>query len=101
MEFEWDPRKAASNEVKHGVSFTEAMHVFEDPYALFLQDRIDETGEARWQILGTIDQMSIVLVVHTIRGEEPASRVRLISARRATRKERRIYEEARAGYLGG
>jgi hypothetical protein len=49
IRFEWDPVKARTNQRKHGVSFMDAMTVFEDPFALFEQDRIGETGELRWQ----------------------------------------------------
>jgi uncharacterized DUF497 family protein len=47
IRFEWDSVKAQTNQRKHGVSFEDAMHVFEDPYALFEQDRTDEAGELR------------------------------------------------------
>src|SRR5437868_3510825 len=49
IRFEWDPVKAKSNERKYGVAFDDAMHVFDDPYALFEQDREDERGELRWK----------------------------------------------------
>jgi hypothetical protein len=49
MWFEWDPVKARANQRKHGVSFEDAMHVFEDPEALFEQDRVGEGGKPRWQ----------------------------------------------------
>lgn len=67
--FEWDPVKARTNQQKHGVSFEDAMHVFEDPYALFDRERIDEAGELRWQALGLAGGAIVLLVVHTVREE--------------------------------
>jgi uncharacterized DUF497 family protein len=93
--FEWDTGKARTNQQKHGVSFEDAMHVFEDPYALFEQDR-GETGELRWQALGLVGDVTVLLVAHTVREESADEVIRLISARRATRKERNRYEQTRA-----
>jgi uncharacterized DUF497 family protein len=72
------------------------MHVFSDPGALFEQDRIDETGELRWQALGLVGGVATLLVVHTVREEGEDEVIRLISARRATGKERYRYEQNRA-----
>ena len=94
LRFEWDPVKARTNERKHGITFDDAMHVFEDPNAVFMQDRIDEQGECRWQAAGLAGGAIVLLVAHTIRDEKGGEIVRLISARRATRKERKRYEEA-------
>ena len=55
IRFEWDTVKARTNQRKHSVCFDDAMHVFEDPYALFEQDRTDEAGEPRWQALGLLE----------------------------------------------
>jgi uncharacterized protein len=96
LRFEWDPIKARLNHQKHGISFEDAMHVFEDPYALFEQDRIDETGEPRWQAIGFSGGVAVLLVAYTVREEGTDEVVRLISARRATRKERNRYEQTRA-----
>jgi len=85
---------------KHGVSFEDAMHVFKDPYALFEQDRTDESGEFRWQALGLAGEAAVVLVAHTVREEGEDEILRLISARRATRKERTRYEQTRAQNAG-
>jgi uncharacterized DUF497 family protein len=95
IQFEWDPVKARSNRRKHRVSFEDAMHVFEDPYALFQQDRADETGELRWQAVGLAGGVAVLLVVHTVREEGEDEVIRLISARQATRKERHRYEQTR------
>ena len=94
--FEWDPGKARTNQQKHGVSFEHAAHVFEDPYALFEQDRTGETGELRWQVLGLVGGVAVLLVVHTVREENADEVIRIISARRATREERNRYEQTRS-----
>jgi len=94
IRFEWDPAKARANQRKHGVSFEDAMHVFDDPFALFEQDRVDESGEQRWHALGLAGDVAVMLVAHTLREEDAV--IRLISARRATRKERNRYEQTRA-----
>jgi uncharacterized DUF497 family protein len=100
IRFEWDPVKARINQRKHGVSFEDAMHVFADPYALFEQDRTGETGELRWQAIGLAGGVTVLLVAHTIREEGADEIIRPISARRATRKERDRYEQARAQDAG-
>ena len=87
------PAKARGNERKHGINFDDAMLVFEDPYALLEQDRIDKTGQRRWQALGSAGGIAIVLVAHTVRDEGEI--IRIISARLATRKERNRYEQTR------
>ena len=69
------------------------MHVFEDPHALFQQDRSDEQGELRWQAVGQAGGVLVLLVAHTVREEVDGEVVRVISARKATRKERKRYEE--------
>lgn len=98
--FEWHPLKARTNQRKHGISFEDAMHVFEDPYALFEQDRTDEVGEPRWQAIGLAAGVAVLLVAHTVREEGEDEVIRLISARRATRKERYRYEQTRAQDAG-
>jgi uncharacterized DUF497 family protein len=70
------------------------MLVFADPYALIEQDRI-EGGEPRWQTIGLVGSVAILLVAHTFKEEEGDEVIRLISARRADRKERMRYEENR------
>lgn len=94
IEFEWDAEKALINLRKHHVSFEIATRVFLDPLALSHQDRI-ENGEHRWQTLGMVDGCLLLLVAHTVRNENGAEIIRLISARRADKKERKYYEENR------
>lgn len=98
MRFVWDPAKAESNLRKHGISFEEAAQVFGDELRQTRQDRL-EGGEYRWQTLGVVQGVTVLLVAHTITegdGEaEPVEEIRIISARRATRRERKHYEENR------
>ena len=100
IRFEWDPAKAAANRRKHGVDFEDAIHVFEDPWALFVADRADETGQIRWQAIGLAGGVAVLLVAHTIQEDGGDEVVRLISARRATREERKRYEKSRAYDIG-
>ncbi len=90
--FKWDVAKASANLLKHGVSFELAVRVFADPLAFSCQDRI-ESGEQRWQTLGMADGVLLLLVAHTAEDQDDGEVVRIISARRATRKERQDYEQ--------
>lgn len=94
--FTWDEDKNLSNQRKHGVSFELAARVFLDPLHLSVQDRV-ENGEQRWQTLGLIGRVAVVLVAHTFTEDgatdEPVEMIRIISARAATRRERTRYEE--------
>ena len=100
IRFEWDEAKNLSNQRKHGISFEQASQVFFDPLHIVVDDRVIE-GEQRWQALGLIRRVArdllLLLVVHTAReneeGEEWVETVRIISARRATPEERRVYED--------
>jgi uncharacterized DUF497 family protein len=92
LRFEWDPAKAESNLRKHGVSFELAMRAFADPFAFTEQDRI-EGGEYRWQTVGMVEDNLLLLVAHVDRDEDGAPVIRIISARAATRKERRRYAQ--------
>jgi uncharacterized DUF497 family protein len=91
MEFEWDDDKAESNERKHGVSFTEAMTVFGDPLALTAYDPKYSVDEDRYITMGMSELGRLVIVSHTDRGDK----IRLISARVATKRERKDYEDGR------
>jgi uncharacterized DUF497 family protein len=90
VDYQWDPEKAASNLGKHGVDFADAVGVFEDEWALTIKEEYVE-GEQRFATLGTDFLERVLVVVYTHRGGE----IRLISARRAIRKERRTYEQKR------
>jgi uncharacterized protein len=93
VRLEWDEAKAKSNARKHGVRFEDAMLVFADPYALVEQDRV-EGGELRWQTLGLAVGIVLLLVAHTVRDEHQDEIIRIISARKATRKERTHYDQS-------
>ena len=96
IRFEWDEAKNLSNQRKHGVSFEEASAVFRDPLYVSVQDRVED-GETRWQTLGFVEGLLLLTVAHTVREERhdgtSVEVIRIISARRATRKERRRYED--------
>lgn len=92
MQFEWDSEKDRVNRKKHGVSFDLARRVFEDPNHLSTQDR-HEDGEERWQTLGLVGPVAIFLVAHTIEDGNGEEVVRIISARKADKTERRRYDE--------
>jgi len=90
--FEWDEAKAESNLRKHGISFKCATKVFDDPFVLAEPERF-ESGEHRWQSIGMVEGVAILLVAHTVHEEGWDEVIRIISARRATRKECRRYEQ--------
>ena len=92
MRFEWDLRKAEANVRKHGVSFELARQVFVDPLQVSEQDRV-EGGEYRWQTIGEVNGTTLLLVGHAVQEDEEGEIIRIISARRATRSERRRYEQ--------
>lgn len=87
MEIEWDLEKATSNLQKHGVSFEEASTALLDPLALAQEDATSE-GELRWVLIGMSARARLLTVIYTLRRPE---RIRLISARKATRKEANYY----------
>jgi uncharacterized DUF497 family protein len=89
MRFDWDPRKAAANLRKHSVSFEEASTVFADDYSLTGTDPDHSAGEERFITLGMSQSGRLLVVSHT----EQADTIRIFSARRATRSERKLYEE--------
>lgn len=94
--FTWDEAKNRSNQKKHdGIAFEQAAQVFRDPFRLTRQDRI-ESGEERWQTIGVVHGVTVLLVAHTITEDDqdgtPVEVIRIISARRATPKERKHYE---------
>lgn len=91
--FEWDEIKNLSNQRKHHLSFEQAVEVFRDPLQVSVLDRV-ENGEERWQTFGVVRGVLLVMVAHTFREENEAETVvRIISARRANRRERQFYED--------
>jgi uncharacterized protein len=89
MRFEWDPVKAAANLRKHGVSFDEASTVFGDVLSVSGRDLAHSAGEVRFVTIGISSEGRILVVCHTDRRNV----IRIFSARPATRKEKKIYEE--------
>ena len=88
--FEWDPRKARTNRVKHRVTFEEASSVFADALSLTIADPLHSgRDEERYVTIGTSHRERVLVVVHRDR----ADCIRIIGARKATRRERRLYEE--------
>ena len=87
MKFQFDPAKAKSNHKKHKVSFADAEGVFYDPLAIHQED-LDSEDEERWIAVGMSNANQILVVSYTLRGND----IRLISARRATRREVKDYE---------
>lgn len=95
IEFDWDPNNARSNRAKHDVASEEAMRVFADPLALSVLDIHSDPAEERWVTLGMSAPSRLLVVVHThVKIDGDTVYVRLISARRATRREQRDYENA-------
>ena len=93
--FEWDLIKNKANHKKHGVLFDEAIQVFDDPYILYWLDRRYEYGEDRWVALGAVESEILLIVVHTIRGNDDGEeRIRIISARAASKSESRLYSSS-------
>jgi uncharacterized DUF497 family protein len=92
--FEWDPAKATRNQKKHGISFELATSAFRDPRAISIFDEDHDEEEERWITLGTTAEGTVVVVVHTFREmrSQDGTTIRIISARRATRRERKDYE---------
>lgn len=89
MQFEWNENKAASNLLKHGVTFEEAKNVFDDPLYVDFYDPDHSESEERYLIIGESNRGQLLIVSYTEKGNS----IRLISAREVTRAEREAYEE--------
>ncbi len=89
MRFEWDNNKAESNFLRHSITFEEAVTVFADPYLLLTEDSKHSEQEEREWAMGEAENGSTIVVIFTMRGEQ----IRIISARKATKIERKKYEE--------
>ena len=92
MQFEWDEEKARKNLAKHHVDFDEAKDVCDDPFHMIFLDRF-EGGEQRWHAVGAVGPVVLLLVVHIYPDTDNDTRVRIIGARKASRQERRRYEQ--------
>ena len=91
LRFDWDERKNRRNRAKHGVWFEEAQTAFQDPHARLFFDTEHSEEEDRFLLLGVSSAARVLVVVHCYRESEPL--VRIISARKATKKEAQFYEE--------
>ena len=91
IEFEWDEVKALSNIRKHRISFEESVTVFSDNLSLTIPDPLHSHSEHRFVVIGYSNKNRLLVVVHTERG----ARIRIISARQATRQERRYYDQGK------
>lgn len=93
-DFEWDPQKAKINLQKHGVDFERATSIFRDPHALSIPDEEHSEYEERWITIGNDDGSILLIASHTFRDERTGViRIRIISARKATKEETKQYEE--------
>ncbi|MFM8269169.1 MAG: BrnT family toxin [Pseudomonadota bacterium] len=91
LKFEWDPNKSAINKKKHGVSFEEAQTVFFDPNARVIEDPEHSDQEERFVIMGVSQRLRILTVCYCYRRGNKV--IRIISARRSDKKEKKIYKE--------
>ena len=92
IRFEWNTVKDSSNQKKHGISFSEAQTVFSDPFARLIADPDHSDEEDRFILLGTSIVSKLLVVCHCVKTDES---IRIISARKAEKPERKIYEEFR------
>lgn len=90
MSYRWDPKKSASNFRKHGIDFADAVGALEDDWALTIKHQYIE-GEDRFATIGTDLLGRVIVVIYTYRNED----IRVISARKATKRERKYYERKR------
>lgn len=88
MGFEWNADKDAENQAKHGISFEEVTHIFDGPILTKIDDR-EDYGEVREITMGLLSPDAVLVVVHTDRGDK----TRLISARKANRRERQVFDD--------
>jgi uncharacterized protein len=96
VRFEWDEEKNRINKRKHGISFEIAVQVWDDPHYLMVID-VSSSDEERWLAVGSIGYASIIVVVHTDRGDAEDPVIPIISARKATKHEQTRYEKEAFG----
>jgi hypothetical protein len=92
MVFEWDDAKARANLAKHGVAFEDALLVWKDPLHTIVFDRF-EGAEERWHAIGVVGAVALLVVVHVYPDLNDDQRVRIVSARKASTRERKTYEQ--------
>ena len=93
MKFEWDKNKEKIKIQKHNITFEQASYVFADPFSLNKFDDEHSESEDRWVILGKSLNETILLVIHTYKVNDIIESVRIISARKATKKEKQTYQK--------
>ncbi len=93
LRFEWSKAKNEANRAKHGIDFDTAQLVFDDPFCVTFVERLSD-GEERWHAIGSIQDVIVLVVVHTYWQEGSEEVIRIISARRATGRERKLYAQA-------
>lgn len=93
MKFEWDRNKEQTNIKKHGITFEQASYVFADPFALNIYDSEHSDDEDRWVLLGKSLNRTLLIVIHTFRDDNNIELVRIISARKASKKENQTYNK--------
>ena len=93
IRFEWDEEKNKINQKKHGIDFETARLVFDDPFCVTFVERASG-GEERRHAIGSVEDIIVIVVVHTYRQDGSDEMIRIISARRATRHERKLYVQA-------
>jgi uncharacterized DUF497 family protein len=93
MKFEWDKNKEETNIIKHGVTFEQASYVFADPFVLNKFDDEHSDDEDRYVLLGKSLNETILVVIHTFRDKNGMEFVRIISARKATKNEKKVYQK--------
>jgi uncharacterized DUF497 family protein len=91
MKFTWDPKKASENIKKHKITFDEAVSVFHDPLAKITDDPDHSIDEERFLLIGHSSRENLLIVVHVYK--EEVETIRIVSARKATKKEKRDFEE--------
>jgi uncharacterized DUF497 family protein len=92
VRIEWDRAKNEINQARHGIDFETAQLVFDDPCCVTFVERVTD-GEERWHAIGSIENIIVLVVVHTWREDASDEVVRIISARPATRRERKLYAQ--------
>jgi uncharacterized DUF497 family protein len=93
LHFEWDEQKNRANKKKHGVDFATGQLVFDDPLCVTFVERVTG-GEPRWHAIGSVENLIVLVIVHTYRDGPDGEVIRVISARPASSHERKIYAEA-------
>ena len=93
MLFAWDEAKNRINQRKHGIAFESAVRAFDDRVAVSYVERVAD-GQERWHTIGLVGGITVLLVVHTVEEQNGEEKIRIISARKAVRRERALYDSS-------